>query len=369
MIDPIESITKPTLILDSRRAQRNIERMAKKAERNGTLFRPHFKTHQSAIIGEWFRHQGVTKIAASSVDMANYFAGNGWEDITIAIPTNLRQVRQIDSLASQIQLNIVLESQEVARELDGFLSSKINAWLKIDAGYHRTGIPWNDLDRISILASTIEKSNNIDLAGLLTHAGRTYGAGSRERISELFQETNHRLRSIQSELLKRGLKVKISVGDTPGCSIVEDFGGVDEIRPGNFVFFDISQLRFGSCTEEDIAVGVACPVIAKHPDREQLIIYGGAIHLSKESLRQENGSEIFGAVCVPDANGWSSIFENSFVSSISQEHGIVNADEHLFDSVDVGDLLIILPVHSCLTANLLGEYTTLDSHRIPMFRY
>ena len=49
-------------------------------------FRPHFKTHRSREVGRWFRDFGVAAITVSSVDMAQYFSNDGWDDITIAFP-------------------------------------------------------------------------------------------------------------------------------------------------------------------------------------------------------------------------------------------------------------------------------------------
>jgi len=60
-----DSITRPTLVVDEGRVRRNIARMATKARASGVRFRPHFKTHQSAAIGAWFREEGVTAITAS----------------------------------------------------------------------------------------------------------------------------------------------------------------------------------------------------------------------------------------------------------------------------------------------------------------
>ena len=59
-------IVRPTLILDKEVCLRNIERMAEKAKAKNLLFRPHFKTHQSATVGEWFRDAGITAITVSS---------------------------------------------------------------------------------------------------------------------------------------------------------------------------------------------------------------------------------------------------------------------------------------------------------------
>ncbi|HET6557345.1 MAG TPA: amidophosphoribosyltransferase, partial [Prolixibacteraceae bacterium] len=73
-------ITKPTLLLSKDIALQNIEAMASKAAKLHMNFRPHFKTHQSAEIGKWFRDAGVKGIAVSSLTMANYFADAGWDD-------------------------------------------------------------------------------------------------------------------------------------------------------------------------------------------------------------------------------------------------------------------------------------------------
>ena len=56
--------------------------------------------------------------------------------------------------------------------------------------------------------------------------------------------------------------------------------------------------------------------------------------------------------------------------SLSQEHGIIQADAaafaaHLAD-LRVGDLVAVYPIHSCLTADLLKRYRTLDGARIDM---
>jgi len=158
--------------------------------------------------------------------------------------------------------------------------------------------------------------------------------------------------------------VQLSVGDTPTCSVVEDFSEVDEIRPGNFVFYDIMQLHIGSCTEDDIAVAIACPVVAKHKERNEIVIYGGAVHLSKEFIVREDGTKIYGYIASKTKKGWGAMIKNSFVSSISQEHGIVKTDEQFFHKIKIGDILMVLPIHSCLAVNLLREYRTLERELI-----
>jgi len=119
-----DEIDQPTLVLDEGIARRNIRRMAEKARGFGLRFRPHFKTHQSAVIGEWFREEGVSQITVSSVEMAEYFAEYGWNDILIAFPLNIRQIARIQSLAQRVHLGVLVENAAGVDALGQMLKAK-----------------------------------------------------------------------------------------------------------------------------------------------------------------------------------------------------------------------------------------------------
>lgn len=357
----------PTVILNAQIARRNIERMAAKAKHSGVRFRPHFKTHQSAAVGEWFRTAGVEAITVSSLSMAAYFAEHGWQDITVAIPVNWLEIDRINALAARIKLNLLVESVETTQFLQANLVHPVNIWLKIDTGYHRTGLLWDHLPAIQSVANAIQQSDKTRLTGLLTHAGHSYSARSQAAIQTIYQETVTRLQQVKASL---GMdQLELSLGDTPCCSLIEDFGAVDEIRPGNFVFYDWMQTQIGSCGWEDIAVAVACPVIAKHADRNTLVLYGGGVHLSKDHLRLANGQPHYGAIVQWQGDGWGAPVPDTYVSSLSQEHGLVKTIPSFFEQVKVGDVLLVLPVHSCMTCDLLKSYQTLDGEHLTMGRF
>ena len=159
-------------------------------------------------------------------------------------------------------------------------------------------------------------------------------------------------------------EMMISLGDTPCCSLLEDFTGVDEIRPGNFVFYDLMQEQIGACRMEEIAVALACPIVAKNEARLEIAVYGGAVHLSKEHILDENGKKCFGKIVQLQDSGWSDILPRTRMISLSQEHGIFQAERRVFDDLQIGDLIGILPVHSCLTADTMGEYFTLKGIKL-----
>ncbi len=59
-------------------------------------------------------------------------------------------------------------------------------------------------------------------------------------------------------------------------------------------------MEIGSCTAADVGFVVACPVVALHPERREIVLYGGAVHLSKESLLRADGTPSYGAVVLLD---------------------------------------------------------------------
>lgn len=344
-------ITIPTLLVDEKRCKANILRMADKAARHGLIFRPHFKTHQSHEIGRWFREAGVSKITCSSLTMAKYFAEDGWDDITVAFPVNVLEVETINELASRIALNILVESVESVQLLEKGLKYPVNAFVKLDLGTHRTGIDPENVDYLNLLIEEIKKSTYLNFAGFLGHSGHSYGARGRDEIMDVHRRGMDKLVDLRSQFPE----ALISYGDTPTCSHAEDFGPVDELRPGNFAFYDIMQEQIGSCTYDQVAVAMACPVVAKHPERGEVVVYGGGVHFSKDSIEME-GKKRFGQVVSDEGNGWGSPVEGVYLGRISQEHGIIKAPYEYIDSIRIGDIVKVLPVHSCMTMDLLRDF-------------
>jgi len=350
------SITQPTLLVCRAIVERNIKKMAAKLS-NKTTFRPHFKTHQNLEIGNIFRKHGVTKIAVSSLDMANFFAADGWDDITISIPANLRQIDQINELAKKINLSLIVDSTESAEFLLAHIKHPINLWLEINVGQNRSGFDCDKIEEIKNCTDKIlQKNHLIKLQGILTHAGHSYACKGEKEISDLYFETLKKLQKIKAAIATKTWQPLISFGDTPCCSVIKSFDEIDEIRPGNFVYFDISQKEIGSCAQEDIAVAAALPVISLHPERNEVVLYGGAVHLSKEFL-EKDGQANYGNIVTFKNDKWLALTEENKIIRLSQEHGILKSNPNFLKTLKIGDLIYVSPVHSCLTADLLRNNT------------
>ena len=348
-------IKEPTLLVDKNKTEGNIDKMKKRAEHFNAVLRPHFKTHQSAEIGELFRSKGIKGVTVSSVSMAEYFASHGWKDITIAFPVNHLQLTEINHLAEKIELNILVDSLFSAHSLSNYITHRIGVFIKIDTGYHRSGLLFNN-NEIEKIVNKIRQSRFLSFEGFLTHAGHTYSAKGKEAIEEIVDDSLKQLTTLKSKYSG----TKISWGDTPSCSMAENLHGFDELRPGNFVYYDVMQYHIGSCKMDEIAVAVACPIVSVYPERGELILYGGAVHLSKEFIAADNNFKLYGYVTrfTGIENGaWAESIPGAWVSSLSQEHAVVKMPKEKVEEFRPGDLLCVLPIHSCLSANLLKQNT------------
>ena len=352
-------ITKPTLLLDKKKAIQNIKRMVEKAKASGVNFRPHFKTHFSREIGEWYRDNGVKSITVSSIDMAVFFAGHDWKDITIAFPVNILQMDVLKHLAKHIKLGLIVDSLDAIQKINEHITSSVDIYIKIDTGYHRVGVWHENVDQIKNLAEAINDPHVFK--GLLAHFGHTYNETDKEKVIAIYNSGVQALNQLKGQL---DSELIISIGDTPSCSLSQNFQGVDEIRPGNFVFYDAMQEQIGSCSFDDIAVCLAVPVVAVYPEKSEIVVHGGAVHLSKDYITSGDGSHIYGRIVKLEDKGWSSPLEDHLVISLSQEHGKISVPKDQMSNFKVGDVIGILPIHSCLTANLMKEYMSMRGEKI-----
>lgn len=349
---PFMNYFTPTFVADELKAGNNILRMAEKAKANGLLFRPHFKTHQSVEAGEWFRSEGVTAITVSSVEMAQRFAGAGWNDITIAFPHNPHESEAVAALADNINLNLLFDNPVQAAAAASAVRNTTGFFIKADTGYHRAGILPGDDATISCILDAAKESP-LRFKGFLTHAGHTYRAKDPEQVLKIHLNSTQALAGMKARYLDAFPEIIASAGDTPSCSIANEFQDVDEIRPGNFVYYDLMQWMLGSCTFHRIAAAVICPVISVYPHRNEALILGGAVHLSKESLQIKGEETVFG-LAVPFINGkWEDAQGHDYLTSLSQEHGILQTNSPWAKNLKPGDCIAVIPVHSCLAADLL----------------
>ena len=350
----------PTLLLDKKKCLHNIELMTRKAAGNSISFRPHCKTHQSAEIANWTRDFDISTITVSSFQMARYFADAGWKDILVAFPFQPGELESLINLSGQCSISILVDSPAALPFLN-HIPNRVDFYIDIDTGYGRSGVRTENHELIEQIIVKAGSNPHLVFRGFYCHAGHSYKAGNREEMNSIHQKAMKDLSSLKNEFGQYG--PMLLYGDTPNCSIQEDFGDIDEITPGNFFFYDLIQFALGACSLEEIAVALECRVAGRYPTVERILIHGGSIHFSKERILQK-GFAVYGRLVKRTELGWTFPDEERFLTGISQEHGIMESCGTLILEVNIGDLLLFQPVHSCLTANLMREYWTLEGSRI-----
>lgn len=330
--------------------------MREKAISSGVLFRPHVKTHKVVAIGR-MQHGGATgAITVSTLAEAEAFAAEGFRDITYAMPIAPDKLDRAAALARSIErLNVLIDSERAFRAVEEH-DFVFDVFLKVDCGYHRAGVDPNSPDSVR-LALALARSERARFQGLLTHAGHSYHARDVEEIRRVAAEESSCLTRFRALLAAEGLAdARRSIGSTPTTAVVDRFSDCDEVRPGNYVFFDAFQATVGSCTFADCAVSVLTTVVGSYPERGTLIVDAGALALSKD-VSPENIDPRFGygVVCDLDLRPLP-----MRITALSQEHGKVAAES----TVPVGTRLRIIPNHSCLTAAMFDRYHVLEEGRV-----
>jgi D-serine deaminase-like pyridoxal phosphate-dependent protein len=361
----IYTLKTPSLLLDLDRARCNADRMSEVARRNNVRLRPHIKTHKCIEVAriQTAGHNGA--ITVSTLAEARAFAQHGFSDITYAVPIEQGKFAEaIEILQSGVKLNLLTDDAETMRRLDEAAENagvQFDIFVKIDVGTHRVGVDPHTHEAIEI-PRLISDARNIKFAGILTHAGHSYNAHSKDEILAVARHERDSMVELAERLRSMSIEVPtVSIGSTPTMSTIDHLDGIDEIRPGNYIFFDAFQATLGSCSFEDTALTVLTAVIHQDSTRKRLVVDAGAVALSKDR----------GPVDLDPACGYGRVLDldgsesGMRVSGMSQEHGEIDAAESpLFDRIKVGDRLLILANHSCLTAAQHSHYNVVEDGEI-----
>lgn len=358
----------PVLILDRSRLLANVARMQAQAKKLGVSLRPHLKTAKSAMVAELAVGKNGP-ITVSTLAEAEYFAKAGFRDILYAVPMAPQKLEQVAKLIRPthdrggVDLKIITDHPAVAQaaaEAGQRLGITFRVMIKIDSGLGRAGLA-PDSDILLPLAKALSQPG-VELAGVLTHAGHSYGATSVAEIERIAEDERVAVVQAATRLRAAGFACPtVSVGSTPTALFAKDLTGVTEMRPGNFVFFDLFQAGLGTCRLEDIAVSVLATVVSHHPARNHVLIDAGGLALSKDTGANKNVPGTgYGRVCRPDEK---LPLDGMNVHDVHQEHGLLggpDAPKVDFAAHPPGSRLRVLPNHSCMTGAMYDRYYVTD---------
>jgi D-serine deaminase-like pyridoxal phosphate-dependent protein len=345
----------PSLLIDLDKMERNLEEMAAAAKEGGVGLRPHIKSHKMVEIGKRQMALGAVGLTTAKLSEAEVLAAAGLRDLFVCYPIiGEKKVRRVRDLARETNLMTLVESEEGARGLSEAMRGEekpLDVLIDLDVGFHRVGV---DEEGASGLARLVSSLPGLRLRGVSTHEGSVYGAGDVSARAAVAHEQVGRLVKIAEELRRQGYDIDIvSSGSTPGAKAALEVAGITEMRPGNYVFYDVMQVGFGVTDFDHCAMSVLAQVVS-HQAPERAVIDAGAKAFSTDQ----------GAHGKQTASGHGVIKGRPGISleRLSEEHGWL----HLAPGEDValGERLEIIPNHACVVTNLFNEVAVVRAGKV-----
>lgn len=358
-------IETPALLLDESRLTHNLTTMSRRMKTLGVDLRPHLKTAKSAEVARLAVQGHGGGITVSTVAETEYFAGNGFLDITLATGVHagrLGRLRQLFSGGARVTL--ILDSIPMADMLTGHDDPPSGGWpvlIEVECGAGRAGTDPEGSELLTI-AERLHLSAATDLRGVLTHGGHSYAARRRPQFEAAAEDERTAVTRAATRLRSCGFPCETtSVGSTPSMRFATNLTGVTEARPGVYMFGDLYQCGLGVCEESDIAISVLATVIGHQPSVGAALIDAGALALSKDRSAETFADGLgYGPVCDLGGARMGSVA----VGAVHQEHGFLrrmDGGAFPFERFPVGSQVRVLPHHACMMTAPYDRFHVIDA--------
>ena len=353
----------PQVLIDLARAQRNIARVQALADSAAAKLRPHAKTHKSPAVARWQIDSGAVGICCAKIGEADVFAGAGITDIRLPYPVHPSNASRLLAVMDRADVSIIVDHLDVARgwsEAMRRAGRSLDVLVKVDVGFHRCGIdpagtPIEFLQAVGALPG-------LRLRGLLSHAGHGYHAASEADLAAIAQQEAATLTSIRDRAAASGIALdEISVGATPTLRFSAGQPGITELRPGNYVYFDRTQVALGAATLDDCALTVLATVVSA-PASDRIILDCGSKTLTNDQARGIAKAPGFGAVLAGDGEAPRSVDGSLTIERLSEEHATVRVSGTT--RLRPGDRVRVVPNHSCVVSNLVDVVRLVEGDRV-----
>lgn len=364
-MNALNSLATPCLLVDTRRLRRNLVRMQEKAAAHAVRLRPHTKTHKSIAIAQQQAEQGAQGITVAKVGEAETFVEAGFDDVRLAYPVvGTDKHERLLALMDRARISFCLDTHAGANAASAVYDAHgqtTEVLMEIDVGHGRCGVPWDAADEAVALAQRVTKLPGLQLAGILTHAGHAYhgpheGESPEDALRRVAAAERDRMLHVAKQLHTAEVPgatpeaFTISIGSTPTMAAfqnrTQDGFQITEIRPGNYVFFDATQVGLGAAALDDCALTVLTTVISKRADGDRTRLY---LDAGKKVTTTDTGARTTGyGVLLRDPSARVPLADAT-ITGMSEEHGWVRAAGDV--PLQVGDRVQFVPNHACVTVN------------------
>lgn len=363
----VADLATPAALVELPILRANIAAMAARAAALGCRLRPHVKTHKCPEIARLQMQAGAAGITVSTLAEARAMAGAGISDMVYAVPVAPQRVAEAVALhLGGLTLHLLVDGADAAAAVSAHAAAAgaaVPVWLKVDCGAGRAGVAPGDPGSVA-LARRIADLPGVAFAGVLTHAGQAYRCASREEVADAARQERDTAVGFAERLGAAGVpRAAVSIGSTPTVTAVNHLAGVDEIRPGNYAYFDATQVALGSCTWRECAFTVLATVIGVYPERRRFLLDAGALALSRdEGPRHIHPTCGFGVVLDSRTGAPTPGLR---IVALTQEHAAVETVGATAGfPYAVGDRVHVVPNHSCLAAACFDVVHAVEGGRV-----
>jgi D-serine deaminase-like pyridoxal phosphate-dependent protein len=353
VLPTLATVPTPALLVDYQVLVGNVGEMAERARRHGVALWPHAKTHKSAEIAALQRQHGAAGVTVATLAEAESMVQHGAEDLLVAYPpVGAWRIGRLVGLARRSRVRVVLDDIEVLRALEVSCRQAgvtVGYLWEIDCGTGRLGRgpgpPTADL------VARAPSSRWTPFAGLMTFAGHVYHAGTPDEVPAIAAAEAAAVVSTAATLAERGIEAAaLSTGTTPTARHLDQQRGVTEIRPGNYVFHDATQVALGVTGPDRCALSVLATVISR-PDPRRIVLDAGSKALAADRM-----------TALTPGFGFVTGHPELVVAQLYEEHAIVRAPEP--SGIGVGTRLRVVPNHACAATNLHRQMYVVDGGEI-----
>ena len=356
----ISEIPTPAVLVDASKVTRNLSRMQAAANARGLRLRPHAKTHKSPRIASMQIERGAVGICCAKLGEAEVFADEGLTDIRIPYPLNPVNAERVFALAGRVVLSFIVDDPAVADDWSRLATARgtrLTVLVKVDVGFHRCGIDPLSPEAPGIIRSIAEMPG-LRFRGLLSHAGQGYAATSEKGLEAVAVAEAQLLRGLASA---SGVPCpEFSVGATPTARFSLEQKGLTELRPGNYAYYDRTQVALGAATWDDCALTVLARVVSR-PARDRVILDSGSKTLTNDLARGFINTPGYGSV--QRDLGTAEPDTTLLVERLSEEHAAVRVLQG-DTALTTGALARIIPNHSCVVSNMVDRIWLVDGAHV-----
>lgn len=349
----------PSVIVDLDILERNIAEMAELARAAGVALRPHIKTHKTPEIARMQIEAGAVGVTCAKIGEAEALADAGLTDFFIAHPlVTATKARRLADLARRpgVTVATIADSPEGIAALSAVFAGEfglLDVLVKVDTGLGRVGVQPGE--PTIALARQIAAAPGLRFAGICAHEGFSYGQSDPAQRDAATRRGVETLVATARDLAAAGLRCeRVSVGSTPGARAAIATPGVTEVRPGNYTFYDAMQVGLNVVPVERCALRVLATVVS-HTARDRAVLDAGSkTFTSDKGVHGMSGANNFGIILGK---------EGVTLHALSEEHGWLRLDP-AGDDLAIGEVLQIIPIHSCPVANLAEELVIVRGDRV-----